>query len=1219
MARTLIRTYCISNSNNSAQQNHLYYDPALRAQGLPPVVLETTTVISCTQWYLPDGQELDRYCAVDNMGAGVLRVVTSLISEPVGYVFTDSVSAACNGTCDLTVIYGGTVPTSSPTTRDGTIVVEATSTKPPIDCYIATLGLPTSFVHFNPGVLPAHYQFTYQNVGPGTYAAQLQDNGNCQRSSDPLTVALGGVPGTGGVGMPSAITWFKFEYVNPEPSTIFGGIKQGKIQGYAWNKVTRQGYYVPPITLTFPIFNEYFPDYAIGTIVGYVRPNETIIRYYRALKLMQTSMFVNNSGKLPYPDENGLRDGWWERLHDGVHDNVQPLDVTYFDPQPTLGGPLFYRTYADGHVVRYGYAEFYAAKHEMKGRDYRVTGFPYPANKQDNNDWKYLPNYSFFHYAAAEPTVIDQFTLGTTSTTVRFHVLDPFAPNYVPTTSRYFKNADSDYILFDDTTQAIEAVRGDLVIVDVIKNDVDVQGAENGSVAVLATSPSLPIKFHLRNGVRPGYVQDNYTGIYESLSPGHYVVDVTDAASRYKSVEFDITDGYRERWNLTFDDQDGTPLELRIFQRDWAGAVTPIIGTGEPVVLSWDSGSDPGGYLPEAVGANLDFSLRTEIVSQFLDTALNDDRFNRVDYYRGGKLQFRGYIDSTSYEEALLGPGQEVKLKAVDGLGQLNDTKFINFFGERQVARTSMLSIILKCLSFADVNLPVVCGLNLRDQLMTATGDPLLEAYVHRNAYDKSGDESDAKYVSDDDLVDCRTVVNAILRLFNAMLFQADGCWKIISLSEVDADFDVRVWSPAGTLLPVGTIDTTPTPLRILPSTNATGPNELYWVDRSQLRTIVAAAKIVNVKVKPQLEANLLDNGYFVDWDSTNTRPQYWSIVGRPTVARAKGDKVHEYVLKFSNYTQAYNTSDYVLSPGIPHLTGQDEDSILLKFEALLEPTVQTTTEMVVTTYFQVLCDGAAYGSPITVDVSTTDKKKEFTAYLPTGMPGRSVRIRVLNPVAKDALSVNSTLKFNYIALSIQPGQYDWSNFKLDHKEAENPLPVTTGIRLDDLEIVHADLPLLPSSAGIGLPPKKMDVYAWRHAISLEDYTATIRWKRPKDPAAYPLLDMVGFDRIELRTHPSRQVTGTVRGPGINRLRQGLMLDMPGQPDEEGKYVIISVSKNERLAEADITIRRIVDGYYGGAVVTLPNGVRTAKANGKLGYRVATDAAGDQGYRVAAV
>jgi hypothetical protein len=1215
MSKILIKVECLPAANNSFETNSIYYNTGLN--GAYPLTTELLPTITCTPFVMAKDTVLEAYCALDGSGNGVKRTV-KFIDNNTRYYFTDQPDISCSGLCDLTVSYSGQTATSGPGQTDGKINVGASSSKPPIDCYIAGLGngAPNTITRLTPaGVLPAYYDFEYANVRPGTYAAQLQDYGNCQKSTSPVTVVVGNAPGVGLPGQPANLIWFKYEYLNPTAHD-----RDGRIQGYAWNPTTKQGYFVPPFELNFPYFYEFAPGYTTGTIVGWVRPRESIRRYYRALKDMQRAMFISNSGKLPYPDENGLQQGWWERLHDGIHDNVQPNEIEYFNASPLIGNNAFlYRNYVQYQVVRTDYAEFYEAKSDIKGYDWRLQQLPAPGNKADNQYWKYLPNYSFFHYAAPEATVIDQYTVGTTSTTVRFHVFDHFLPNYVPTTSRYFKNTDSDYILFDDTTPTIEAVRGDLIIVDVIKNDVDVQGAENGSVAVLATSPSPPIRFHLRNGVRPGYVQDNYNGIYEHLHPGHFGIDVTDAAGRYKFVEFDITDGYRERWNLTFDDQEGTPLELRIFQRDWAGAVTPVIGTGEPVVLSWDSGTDPGGYLPEAVGANLDFSLRTEIVSQFLDTALNDDRFNRVDYYRGGKLQFRGYIDSTSYEEALLGPGQEVKLKAVDGLGQLNDTKFINFFGERQVARTSMLSIILKCLSFADVNLPLVCGLNLRDQLMTTTGDPLLEAYVHRNAYDKSGDESDAKYVSDDDLVDCRTVVNAILRLFNAMLFQADGCWKIISLSEVDADFDVRVWSPAGTLLPATAVDTTPTPLRILPSGDATGSNELYWIDRSQLRTIVAAAKIVNVKVKPQLEANLLDNGYFVDWDSTNTRPQYWSIVGSPTVARAKGDKVHEYVLKFSNYTQAYNTNDYVLSPGIPHLTGQDEDSILLKFEALLEPTVQTTSEMVVTTYFQVLCDGAAYGSPITVNVSTTDKKKEFTAYLPTGMPGRSVRVRVLNPVAKDALSVNSTLKFSYVALSIQPGQYDWSNFKLDHKEAENPLPVTTGIRLDDLEIVHADLPLLPNSVGIGLPPKKMDVYAWRHAISLEDYTATIKWKRPNDPAAYPLLDMVGFDRIELRTHPSRQVTGTVRGPGIERLRQGLMLDMPGQPDEEGKYIIISVSKNERLAEADITIRRIADGYYGGAVVTLPSGARSAKVPGKLGYRVATDAAGDQGYRVAAI
>lgn len=1229
MSKILIKVECLSAANNTFETNSIYYNTGLN--GAYPITTELAPTITCTPFVMAPNTVLEAYCALDNTGAGVKRTV-KFIDNNTRFYYDDKADISCSGLCDLTLSYIGQTATSGPGQTDGKINVGASSSKPPIDCYIAGIGngAPTTITKLTPaGVLPAYYDFEYANVRPGTYAARLQDNGNCQLPSTSVTVLTGNAPGVGVPGQPANITWFKYEYVLPQPSNpLFGQIHQGKIQGYAWDKTTKQGYFVPAFELSFPYFAEFAPGYNKGEIIGYVRSGETVIRYYRALRDMARAMFISNSGKLPYPDENGLQQGWWERLHDGVHDNVQPQDIAYFNPSPFLinNNPLFYRNYEQYQVVRTDYAEFYEAKNVIKGYDWRLQQIPAPGNKVDNQYWTYLPKYSFFHYVAPESgpgSIIDQYTIGTTNTTVRFHGYDHFLPNYVPTTSRYFKNTDNDYILFDDTIPTIEAVRGDLLIVDVIKNDVDVQGAENGSVAVLATSPSPPIKFHLRNGVRTGYVQDNYTGIYENLSPGHYEVDVYDAVGRYAHVEFDITDGYRERWNLTFDDYSSNPLELRIFQRDWMGGVTPVSGDDSPVRLSWDSQTDIGEYVPEAIGAILDFSLRTEVVSQFLDTASYDDRYNRVDYYRGGKLQFRGYINSTLYSEPLLGPGQFVRMSATCGLGQLKDTKFINFFTERQTARTSMLSILLKCLSFCDVNLPVVCSLNLRDKLMTANGDPLLEAYVHRNAYDKT-DVTSTKFQDDSDIADCRTVVDAILRLFNATMFQADGCWKIISLSEADdLTTAFRVWSPAGTQLTGAAltgIDTSITPLRILPEYDATGANELYWVNSSQVRNYVSGAEYSSATVKPVLETNLLDNGYFVEWDATNARPLYWSVVGKPTIARAKGEKVHEFALKFSDYTQAYNPNDYVLSPGIPHLPYPDEDSILLKFKALLEATVQTTAELIVTAYFQVICDGVPYGDPITVDVSTKDKWKEFTAYLPLGMPGRSVRLRVLNPVATDAISVNTTLKFNYIALSIQPGQYDWEDYKQESEYTPNPNTQFTGIILDDLDIVHADLPLLPNSAGNPLPPFKMDVYAWRHAISLEDYTATIEWKRPKDINAYTMLKMVANDRMELRVRPLREISGTVSGLGINRLRVGLMLDIPNSddPTDDGKYLLLQVDKKERLWEADITAIRIADGYYDGAVLELPDGVRIAKVNGKLGYRVATDQAGDEGYRIAA-
>ncbi|MDO7847451.1 hypothetical protein Q5H92_13860 [Hymenobacter sp. M29] len=1237
MAKLLLTTFCVLNPDNSFAKTETYFETGQLQRGLSPMSSITSTAISCTYaTAYAAGTELERYCAVGSGGVGIMRIVRAT-ADFRNYEFDDVPSTQCDGTCDLMVVDVLATPTSTPSSADGHIRVEVSTSYPPLTGYNPQLGSPTSSTRFSAaGVLPAVYQLDYANVPAGAYAIQLQDNGNCQYTTPTVTVAAGAAPGTGTPGLPSNIDWFKYQMIGSAATVSNGFGATIAVSGYAWNKTTKQGYAVAPIPVNYPDFWDQTVRYAQGAIVKFTRRvlllNQT--DYFRAKSDLVAANFAG-TGRIPAPTGNNLSSTYWEPLpifgksklftvsNIGLRSSAE-YDYFYSPPRhPQATALTNYTYYENGAVVRYGWDGFYRARRQLNSKDFADGRIPTPTAGTSDNNWEKINDYAPFYYAIPEAQAIDQYALGALSRRVRYHVYDPTAPNYAPTSTSSLAVAPpglspaqgNDFILFDDTTPAQETNLGDLKVIDVIKNDVDNAGQENGSVVILATSPSLPIRFHLRNGVRTGYVQDNTTGVYENLHAGHFVVDTYDANDRYTTVEFDIEDRYRVRWQLTFDDVQGQPLEIQLLERDWTGNVTDVCGTGSPVELSWDTGGEPGGYLPEAVGANLRFEVLTSVAQQFVDTASQDDRRHRVDYYRDGALQFRGYIDATTYREALLGAGQKVTLLATDGLGQLKSTKFVNHQRDRQTARTSMLSILLKCLSFCDVNLPLISGNNLRDRLMTADGEPLLEAFVHRNAYDKK----DGKVIADEDIIDCRTVVNAILRVFHALLFQADGCWKIIALNEVHDPFAVRVFTPAGRLvtgteLTASGIDTVAPPLRILESQFATADRELYWIGGTQTRNTIAAAQLLKATVALKLEANLLRNGDFTQWNGANTVPLYWSVQGNPAVTRAKGEKAKEYAVLFANYTTTLTPNNYLISPAAPHLTGQDEDGLVLKFKALLEPTTQNPNELTATVNVQVVCDGTPYGQPFPLLVSSKDKWKEYTLPLPLGLPGTAVRVRVIAPVATDAASVATTLKLNYVALSIQPGLVDWSDLKEDFKEVENDASVITGIRLDDVELTHADLPLLPNAAGNPLPAKKMDVYAWRHAVSLEDFSATTAWKRPNYPATAPLLDNAAQDRMALRAAPATEVSGEVAGPGIDFLRIGLMLDMP--EDLDGRFIVLSCFKNERRGTAQITVRKLADGDYGGAFPPTPDEARIATKNGKLGYRISFDN-GVEGFRIA--
>ncbi|MBX0290107.1 hypothetical protein K3G63_06635 [Hymenobacter sp. HSC-4F20] len=1120
---------------------------------------------------MDENTAVDSYCTIVN-GDGKKRTVYGNGTNPDGNLvrYVDEDSTDCSGLSDLRIVSQFATNTSGLEAQDGKITISVESSVPPLSVYLVGGG--------NKSVNATFATFEFSGLRKGTYAAYVQDGNNNRVNGNPLTIEAGATIGSGepGDNVATKTLWAKYHYVhNPQTG---GG--RGFLSGIAWNKSTKQGYTVDKNQLTYPDFYQYTPQHNIGDVVRYTRKGEPYSAYFKAQVLMAGYMYQDNNRKLPYPDQNGEDKGFWKRI---------PLTERYFEAnrkdyvKDSKGNNILkdYGVVQEGEVVQWGYDCFYKARSYFESRNFPGNLLPKPTYKKSNQYWELLPDYSAVYYVIPESEPIDEYFIGTIYRRVYFHLQNPDLP---------WSEENSDRFYFVDVDTKQEAAAGDLRIIDIIKNDIDEQDAENGSVWILADSPSLPLRFHLQQSVRAGYQQDNVTGQYENLPAGSYKVDVYDAQNRHVVAEFDIKDEYRPRWRLLYDDVAGTKLETRIYERGWTGTTTDVVGAGDPVVLSWDSGSSKAGVMPESVGATLEFSLWTQVAQQFVDTILQDDRNHRVDHYRNDSLQFRGYIDATSYEEKMLGAGQSVSLIATDGLGSLRETFFLNHNREQQVGRTNFLSTILSCLSRTDVNMKLICGLNLRDRLMAADGDPLELAYGQRTAYNKKQDA----VIQDEDTIDCRTVMDAILRNFNAFLYQKNGCWHIVGLNEAMDEYQFRTWSPAGVKLT--NLGSSLEPLRILKHTAATANNELFWINANQTRTTIAAGSIVTAVVAQQLEENLLKNGNFALF--LDKRPLHWTLNGGLVTAEGKGEKAGEKAVKFSRYMDTVQNGSYLLSSPVPHLTGDDEEWMRIVLKAKLENTddLLGNTEVTAKLLVQLVTDGQPFGNPYEYEINSKDNWKEFKQDV-FGVPGTQVRLRILSPVA---LSGNSQLLVASAALKIQPAAQEWAD------TAERTVVNTnrqTGIGLEDVELFHSDIPRLPGADSVELEPVKMAVYAWRHGVSLADYTATSGWKRPGYPTYTPLLETAAQDRMLLRATATDEITGEVSGPGFDQLSVGTMLDLPAD-NVDGRFMVISCYKHERERIASITLRKLAPGSYGQEQMLTPETARIANKNGRKNYRI---------------
>lgn len=745
---------------------------------------------------------------------------------------------------------------------------------------------------------------------------------------------------------------------------------------------------------------------------------------------------------------------------------------------------------------------------------------------------------------------------------------------------------------FEDTVPAEEVLTGDLELLNLIKTDIDQSGTATGRVWLEADSPAPPISYTLGT-------QTNATGQFSGLTAGAHEAVLTDAAGRTLRAPFTIEDRYRVRWQLLTDDLDSEALNVYILERDYTGDPVRICGAGSPVQRGWDGiGTDPLAPFAEVSGGTVTLTLRTSEPRQFAALSLSDDRMHRVDVTRASTdaLVFRGYVAPETYREPLLSGGQEVTVLAADGLGGLSDREFLNHRARQMRGRRPILSTILHCLSRTDTNLPVYVAANLRETGMSATGEPLLEAWSQRTAY--GTDEQKP--------ATCREVLEALLRPHFLHLCQREGAWWLEAIPEIDAPTAVRRYTMEGlpALLPA---PTAPLPLHIVPSEDATGPRDLYWITAAQMLELTPAAAAVRSAVKLQLEENQLQNGDLQLWTPTLDRPQNWTVSGGLPVARVNADKVRQYWLELRPST---DPAAGLTSSPVRNLAGQDAAPLRLSLtaRALGLPSIPgepVPDKRIVRLSVEILIDGTPEPETIDFEFESGPKMETQETFLPNGLPAGQLRLRLLAPVLVSGPASTTShpvrLLVESVKLAIIPAAREWPD-----EDTFTALNAARGyVLLPTVELAHADIPRLALANGLPAAVSQMNTDAWRHGLSRANRTATETWRRPGQPVAdaLPLLERAAVERLELRTVPGVGLAGIVRGPAVWRLGVGSMLD---SADADGQFMVVSCRHDERLRQATIVVRRLRAGSYTTAP-ELPDRVRINQLGprvNQLGYRV---------------
>jgi hypothetical protein len=246
-----------------------------------------------------------------------------------------------------------------------------------------------------------------------------------------------------------------------------------------------------------------------------------------------------------------------------------------------------------------------------------------------------------------------------------------------------------------------------------------------------------------------------------------------------------------EKYYIEFKANTGEDCRLSLVDSTWTYAATRLYGVGKsPVIREHQTdGEDLFGVFRGC-----------RLICNIIDEGGNGlEEFSTGDAYRWkavltveGNTVFEGYYVPDDLSQQVIYAPNTMQLNFTDGLGLLKNFTLSDTDLVLTTDKYSLLEIINSCLKKTGLELGIKTFGNIyATGLMVqryddSAADPFFQADQKIKSYLKGGN-------NDDEWQDCYTVIERILRDFNATIFQEGGVWNIVRIPELTAG------SPAGT------------------------------------------------------------------------------------------------------------------------------------------------------------------------------------------------------------------------------------------------------------------------------------------------------------------------------------------------------------------------------------------------------------------------------------
>lgn len=309
-------------------------------------------------------------------------------------------------------------------------------------------------------------------------------------------------------------------------------------------------------------------------------------------------------------------------------------------------------------------------------------------------------------------------------------------------------------------------------------------------------------------------------------------------------------------------------------QKGYTGTPEELRGGANPVRISYPG---TGNKVDVVQGSGISFELVVSEEGLLKKLYTVDEREYRVDHYIDGELVWQGYHMADVYTEPLVSFPFTANVQAYDGLGALDNIYYLKENGERYYGRARSIDVLFRCLRLLDLELPVWLAVNVWEDTMDLSIEPLSQSYVDQGAY----------YNEDNEALSCKEVLIAILQPYNAILRQAQGGLHILRIDEQKGAY-VRRMASIGKIdalvdfdLETETFEEVYTILR---------NDEVSYRNNAQVVDSRPAYKYVTIVTEYGPYENFIFNGDFERW--VNDTPLFWEKSDAMQITRiAEDDK----------------------------------------------------------------------------------------------------------------------------------------------------------------------------------------------------------------------------------------------------------------------------------------------------------------------------------------